>query len=176
MYFYNGAGVGVGDFNNDGQQDIFFSSNQGDNSLFLNKGGMRFSNVTKEAGIPSDHSWSTGVSVVDINNDGLLDIYVSRVGKYKVLNSRNQFLVCQGINKDGVPQYVDKAQEYGLDFSGFGTQAAFFDFDMDGDLDAFLLNHSIHEAGNFRARKEFLGTHNAAFRRKIIQKRQFEIY
>src|SRR5678816_2457387 len=80
MYFYNGAGVGVGDFNNDGQQDIFFSSNQGDNSLFLNKGGMRFSNVTKEAGIPSDHSWSTGVSVVDINNDGLLDIYVSRVG------------------------------------------------------------------------------------------------
>ena len=160
MYFYNGAGVGVGDFNNDGLQDIFFSSNQGDNSLFLNKGGMQFSNVTKEAGIPSDHAWSTGVSVVDINNDGLLDIYVSRVGKYKVLNSRNQFLVCQGINKDGVPHYVDKAQEYGLDFSGFGTQAAFFDFDMDGDLDAFLLNHSIHEAGNFRARKEFLGTHN----------------
>jgi len=169
MYFYNGAGVGVGDFNNDGLQDIFFSSNQGDNSLFLNKGGMQFSNVTKEAGIPSDHAWSTGVSVVDINNDGLLDIYVSRVGKYKVLNSRNQFLVCQGINKDGVPHYVDKAQEYGLDFSGFGTQAAFFDFDMDGDLDAFLLNHSIHEAGNFRARKEFLGTHNALSGGKLFR-------
>ena len=160
MYFYNGAGVGVGDFNNDGLQDIFFASNQGDNSLFLNKGDMQFRNVTKEAGIPSDHAWSTGVSVVDINGDGLLDIYVSRVGKYRVLNSQNQFLVCQGISKDGVPQYADKAKEYGLDFSGFGTQAAFFDFDMDGDLDAFLLNHSIHEAGNFRARKEFLGTHS----------------
>src|SRR5688500_400937 len=115
MYFYNGAGVGVGDFNNDGLQDIFFSSNQGDNSLFLNKAGMQFRNVTKEAGIPSDHAWSTGVSVVDINNDGLLDIYVSRVGKYKVLNSHNQFLVCQGINKNGVPVYADKANEYGLD-------------------------------------------------------------
>jgi hypothetical protein len=160
MYFYNGAGVGTGDFNNDGLQDIFFSSNQGDNSLFLNKGNMQFTNVTKEAGIPSDHAWSTGVSVVDINNDGLLDIYVSRVGKFRTLNSKNQFLICQGINKDGVPQYVDKAKEYGLDFSGFGTQAAFFDYDMDGDLDAFLLNHSIHEAGNFRARKEFAGTHN----------------
>ena len=160
MYFYNGAGVGVGDFNNDGLQDIFFSSNQGDNSLYLNKGNMQFRNVTKEANIPSDHAWSTGVSVVDINGDGLLDIYVSRVGKYRVLNSHNEFLVCQGIGKDGVPTYVDKAKEYGLDFSGFGTQAAFFDYDMDGDLDAFLLNHSIHEAGNFRARKEFTGTHN----------------
>lgn len=160
MYFYNGAGVGVGDFNNDGLQDVFFSSNQGDNSLFLNKGNLQFRNVTKEAGIPSDHAWSTGVSVVDINGDGLLDIYVSRVGKYRVLNSHNQFLICQGIDKNGVPAYVDKAKEYGLDFSGFGTQAAFFDYDMDGDLDAFLLNHSIHEAGNFRARKEFAGTHN----------------
>src|SRR5690348_5664056 len=84
MYFYNGAGVGVGDFNNDGLQDFFFSSNQGDNSLFLNKGNLQFRNVTKEAGIPSDHAWSTGVSIVDINGDGLLDIYVSRVGKYRV--------------------------------------------------------------------------------------------
>ncbi|HUQ67410.1 MAG TPA: VCBS repeat-containing protein [Flavitalea sp.] len=161
MYFYNGAGVGVGDFNNDGLQDIFFSSNQGDNSLYLNKGNMQFRNVTKEAGLIADNAWSTGVSVVDINNDGLLDIYVSRVGKFRILNSQNQFLICQGINKDGVPQYADKANDYGLDFSGFGTQAAFFDYDMDGDLDAFLLNHSIHEAGNFRARKEFTGTHNA---------------
>lgn len=169
MYFYNGAGVGVGDFNNDGLQDIFFSSNQGDNSLFLNKGNMQFRNVTKEAGIPSDNAWSTGVSVVDINNDGLLDIYVSRVGKYKVLNSYNQFLVCEGINKDGVPVYADKAKEYGLDFSGFGTQTAFFDYDMDGDLDAFLLNHSIHEAGNFRARKEFTGTNHALSGGKLFR-------
>lgn len=169
MYFYNGAGVGVGDFNNDGLQDVFFASNQAQNSLYLNKGSMQFRNVTKEAGIPSDNAWSTGVSVVDINNDGLLDIYVSRVGKYRILNSHNQFLICQGIDKNGVPQYTDKAKEYGLDFSGFGTQAAFFDYDMDGDLDAFLLNHSIHEAGNFRARKEFIGTSHPSSGCRLFQ-------
>lgn len=158
MYFYNGAGVGAGDFNNDGLTDVFFASNQGDNSLFLNQGNLHFKNVTGQTGIPPDKAWSTGVSVVDINNDGLLDIYVSRVGKYKILNSNNQFLICQGINKDGIPQYSDKAKEYGLDFSGFGTHAAFLDYDMDGDLDIFLLNHSVHESGNFRARNQFTGT------------------
>lgn len=169
MYFYNGAGVGVGDFNNDGLQDVFFASNQGQNSLYLNKGNMQFRNATKEAGIPSDKAWSTGISVVDINNDGLLDIYISRVGKYRILNSHNQFLICQGIDKSGVPQYADKAKEYGLDFSGFGTQAAFFDYDLDGDLDAFLLNHSIHEAGNFRARKEFIGTSHPSSGCRLFQ-------
>src|SRR6185436_5156426 len=80
MYFYNGAGVGVGDFNNDGLSDIFFSSNQGENKIYLKEGGMKFNDVTKEAKIPQDGGWSAGVSVVDINNDGLLDIYVCRVG------------------------------------------------------------------------------------------------
>ncbi|MBO9571958.1 MAG: CRTAC1 family protein, partial [Chitinophagaceae bacterium] len=160
MYFYNGAGVGVGDFNNDGNIDVFFASNQGDNSLYLNSGGLHFRNVTKEANIPNDGSWSTGVSVVDINHDGLLDIYVSRVGNYRILKSHNQFLICQGIDKNGVPQYADKAKELGLDFSGFGTQAAFLDFDLDGDLDVFLLNHSVHENGTFRARNEFTGTYH----------------
>ncbi|MBA4166100.1 MAG: VCBS repeat-containing protein [Chitinophagaceae bacterium] len=158
MYFYNGAGVAAGDFNNDGLIDLYFASNQGDNSLYLNKGNLRFRNVTAECGIPLDKAWSTGVSVVDINNDGLLDIYVSRVGKYRSLISQNQFLICTGIDKNGVPHYVDRAREYGLDFSGFGTQAAFLDYDMDGDLDIFLLNHSVHENGTFRARNEFMGT------------------
>jgi hypothetical protein len=158
MYFYNGAGVAAGDFNNDGLIDLYFASNQGDNSLYLNKGNLQFKNVTAACGIPLDKAWSTGVSVVDINNDGLLDIYVSRVGKYRVLDSRNQFLICTGIDSSGVPHYVDKAKEYGLDFSGFGTQAAFLDYDMDGDLDIFLLNHSVHENGTFRARSAFIGT------------------
>jgi hypothetical protein len=158
MYFYNGAGVGVGDFNNDGLQDIFFASNQESNALYLNKGNLKFQDITREANIPADQAWNTGVSVVDINNDGLLDLYISRVGKFRTLNSHNLLLVCSGIDKNGVPQYADSAKEYGLDFSGFGTQAAFFDYDLDGDLDAFLLNHSIHEPGNFRARKEFAGT------------------
>src|SRR6185436_3934371 len=83
MYFYNGAGVGAGDFNKDGLIDLFFASNQGENKLFLNQGKLKFTDLTKEAQIPEDSAWSTGVSVVDINNDGLLDIYVCRVGNYK---------------------------------------------------------------------------------------------
>src|SRR5690349_18472558 len=116
MYFYNGAGVGAGDFNNDGLIDLFFSSNQGSNSLFLNTGKLHFKNVTTEAKIPDDRAWSTGVSVVDINNDGLLDIYICRVSKYEGLSGHNQLLICQGIDKNGVPVYADKAAEYGLDF------------------------------------------------------------
>jgi enediyne biosynthesis protein E4 len=161
MYFYNGAGVGAGDFNNDGLIDLFFASNQGENKIYLNKGNMKFDDVTKEAHIPQDGGWSTGVSVVDINNDGLLDIYICRVGKYQILNSKNEFLICKGIDKNGVPYYENEAQQYGLDFSGFSTQALFFDYDMDGDLDMFLLNHSVHQNGSFAPRQDFLGTYNA---------------
>ena len=167
MYFYNGAGIGAGDFNNDGFIDLFFSSNQGENKIFLNQGalppgngGLKFKDVTGEAKIPQDHGWSTGVSVVDINNDGLLDIYVCKVGDFETLHSKNQLLICQGIDKSGIPFYKDEAQEYGLDFSGFSTQAVFFDYDMDGDLDMFLLNHSVHQNGTFAPRSDFLGTYN----------------
>ncbi|HKO82015.1 MAG TPA: VCBS repeat-containing protein, partial [Chitinophagaceae bacterium] len=160
MYFYNGAGIGAGDFNNDGLIDLFFSSNQGENKLYINKGKLSFADVTKEAAIPQDHGWSTGVSVVDINNDGLLDIYVCKVGKYEILNSRNQFLICKGIDKNGIPFYEDRARQYGLDFSGFSTQALFFDYDMDGDNDMFLLNHAVHQNGSFASRSNFLGTYS----------------
>jgi len=161
MYFYNGSGVGAADFNNDGLTDLFFGSNQHDNKLYLNTGGgIHFKDVTQQAGIPHDGGWTTGISVVDINNDGLMDIYVCRVGNYEVLHSKNQLLVNQGIDKNGVPSFIDKAKEYGLDFSGFSTQAAFFDYDMDGDLDMFLLNHSVHENGTFRPRKDFIGTYH----------------
>ena len=160
MYFYNGAGVGAGDFNNDGLTDLFFASNQGRNTLYVNKGKLFFSDVTAEANIPDDKGWSTGVSVVDINNDGLLDIYICRVGKYQVLNSRNQFLICKGINKNGVPMYEDQAKKYGLDFSGFSSQSLFFDYDLDGDLDMFLLNHSVHQNGMFAPRQNFIGTYD----------------
>src|SRR3989337_1871915 len=160
IYFYNGSGVGAGDFNNDGLIDLFFGSNQQNNKLYLNTGGLHFKDITKEAQIPADGGWSTGISVVDINNDGLLDIYVCRVGNYEVLKGKNQLLICQGIDKNGTPTYIDKAHDYGLDFSGFSTQAAFFDYDLDGDLDMFLLNHSVHENGTFRPRKEFMGTYH----------------
>ena len=159
MYYYNGAGVGTGDFNNDGKIDIFFASNEGENQLYLNKGGLHFENVSSAAAIPQDAAWNTGVSVVDINNDGFLDIYICRLGNFEKFKSKNQLLICQGL-KNGVPFYKEEAASYGLDFSGFSTQAAFFDYDGDGDLDAFLLNHSVHQNGTFAPRKNFLGTYD----------------
>ncbi|MDP4252434.1 MAG: VCBS repeat-containing protein [Bacteroidota bacterium] len=161
MYFYNGGGVGAGDFNHDGRIDLFFASSQEDNKLYLNMGDLHFKDVTGAARIPQDKGWSTGVSVVDINNDGLLDIYVCKVGNLNGLPiTRNQLLVCQGIGKDGVPTFKDEAAAYGLDFCGFSTQAVFFDYDGDGDLDMYLLNHSIHQNGTFGPRQQKLATYN----------------
>lgn len=176
MYYYNGAGIGAGDFNKDGKIDLFFAANQTGNKLYLNKGAMQFEDITTAAKIPNDSAWSTGVSVVDINNDGLLDIYVCRVGNYKVLKGKNQLLVCTGISKEGIPQYQDQAAAYGLDFSGFSTQAAFLDYDGDGDLDVFLLNHSVNHDGNYAPRKNFENTFDALagqkFYRNDTQKNQ----
>lgn len=158
IYFYNGSGIGAGDFNRDGYSDLFFGSSQGNNKLYLNQGQLHFKDVTQQAKIPADNGWSTGISVIDINNDGWLDIYVCRVGNYEILQSKNQLLINRGPDKNGVPVFTDKAHEYGLDFSGFSTQAAFFDYDNDGDPDMYLLNHSVHESGTFRPRNEFSGT------------------
>jgi hypothetical protein len=152
MYFYNGAGVAVGDFNQDGRIDIFLAGNQVPDRLYLNTGGMRFRDVTRQSDIPDDGGWSTGVSVVDINNDGLLDIYVCRVGNYESLRSHNLLLVCKGIGKDSIPVYADEAEAYGLAFSGFSTQAVFLDYDRDGDLDMYLMNHSLRYNSTFNER------------------------
>jgi hypothetical protein len=161
MYYYNGGGVGAGDFNRDGLVDLFFSANQGDNKIFLNDGELKFRDVTIEAKIPQDGGWATGVSVVDINNDSLLDIYICKVGQYGILQGKNQLLICRGIDSSGIPAYSDEAKDYGLDFSGFSTQAAFFDYDLDGDLDMYLLNHAVHHDGHFNERKLFLGTRDS---------------
>jgi len=172
MYFYNGAGVGAGDFNNDGLIDLFFAANQQPNALYLNTGNLKFKDITKEAKIPADGAWSTGVSVVDINNDGLLDIYVCRVGKYKTLKGKNQLLVCTGIGADKIPVYEDQAAAYGLDFSGFSTQAAFLDYDGDGDLDMFLLNHSVNHDGNYAPRENFLNTYDSLAGQRLYRNDQ----
>ncbi len=148
LYYYNGAGVAVADFNQDGFDDLFFASNMAGNELYLNKKNLTFEKVTEKASL-IQKGWSTGVTTVDINNDGLLDIYVCQVGNFKTLQSKNLLYINQGNNEDGIPIFKEEAQKYGLDFSGFSTQAAFFDYDLDGDLDMYLLNHSIHPIRNY---------------------------
>jgi enediyne biosynthesis protein E4 len=139
LYFYNGGGVAVGDINNDGLVDIYFSANQLPNRLYLNKGNLEFEDITELAGLSSPGAWKTGVSMVDINGDGLLDIYVCRLGNYKGIEGKNELYI-----NNGDLTFTERAEEYGLDFKGFSTQAAFFDYDGDGDLDMYLLNHAVH--------------------------------
>ncbi|MBE7179071.1 MAG: VCBS repeat-containing protein, partial [Mucilaginibacter polytrichastri] len=139
LYFYNGAGVATGDFNNDGLEDIYFVSNQENNKLYLNKGNLKFEDITQKAGVAGTGNWKTGATVVDINNDGYLDIYLSVVSEYKVFKGRNQLFI-----NNGDLTFTEKAKEYGVDFSGLSTQASFFDYDKDGDLDLFILTHSVH--------------------------------
>ncbi len=139
LYFYNGGGVAAGDVNNDGLDDLFFTSNQNENKLYLNQGDFRFEDVTQSSGIiHQDGSWSTGVAMVDLNGDGWLDIFVSNVN-YLTRTGKNQFFEN---NQDGT--FTEKAKDYGLDLEAYSVQAAFLDFDKDGDLDLFQLNHSVH--------------------------------
>ncbi len=150
LYFYNGAGVGVGDFDNDGWEDLVFASNQGSPALYLNngEGDLTFSDVSEATGLVSIDGWGTGVSVADIDGDGWLDIYLCQLGAYKGQTGKNRMLINQYGLTDSL-YFTDKAAEWGVDFSGFSTQAAFFDFDLDGDLDMYLLNHSVHDPGNY---------------------------
>lgn len=155
LYYFNGAGVASGDFNNDGRIDLFFAGNNSPCKLYLNEGNWKFREVTSLTGINTEGEWSTGVSVVDINNDGLTDIYVNQVGNFRDFKGRNKLFICTGVT-DGIPVYVEKAAEYGLDFCGLATQSLFFDYDLDGDLDMYQLNHSVHENGTFGERRNFL--------------------
>lgn len=149
LYFYNGAGVASGDMNNDGLVDLFFVSNQGENKLYLNKGDLRFEDISQKAGIKGNADWKTGVTMVDVNGDGFLDIYVCAVSNYKGLKGANELYINNGNNTNSSPRFSEQAKEYGLDFSGFSTQAAFFDYDKDGDLDCYLLNHAVHTSRSY---------------------------
>ncbi len=139
LYFYNGGGVAAGDINNDGLVDLYFSSNQNENKLYLNKGNFEFEDITEKSGAAGHGNWKTGVTMADVNGDGLLDIYVCGVSKYKTFQSPNQLLI-----NNGDLTFTDRTREAGLWFEGLSTQAVFFDYDLDGDLDCFLLNHSVH--------------------------------
>lgn len=148
LYFFNGGGVSAGDINNDGLTDLFFVSNQGKNKLYLNKGvkdGIpQFEDISEKAGIGGFSDWKTGVTMADVNGDGFLDIYVCAVGNFKGLEGSNELYI-----NNGDQTFTEKANEYGLDFTGFSTQAAFFDFDKDGDLDMYLLNHAVHNSRSY---------------------------
>ncbi|MEP2026350.1 MAG: VCBS repeat-containing protein [Reichenbachiella sp.] len=142
-YYYNGGGVATGDLNGDGLEDIFFTSNLGPNALYLNTGDLEFIDVTKKVQIEGKEGWTTGVSMVDINADEKLDIYVCYSGPFKEEALRtNELYVNQGNDQSGNPIFKELAAEYGLASSAFSTQAAYLDYDLDGDLDVYLLNHN----------------------------------
>jgi hypothetical protein len=135
--FYNGGGVAAGDINNDGLPDVMLTSNMGDNKLYLNKGNFTFQDISVSAGLKQDSMWSTGVTFADVNNDGWLDMYVCNSGHIATGNRINKLY----INNHDLT-FTESAAKYGLNHSGFCTQASFFDYDMDGDLDCFIINNS----------------------------------
>ncbi len=155
-YFYNGAGVGIGDINNDGLPDVFFCGNQVDNKLYLNKGNLEFEDISETAQINVEKGWSNGVTFVDINNDGWLDIYVSQGGPVDVDNRKNKLFIN---NKD--LSFTESASVYGLDDKGISTQSAFFDYDKDGDMDCIVMNES-----------DFYGYDPVTFHRLLIENEQ----
>ncbi len=144
LYYYNGGGVAIGDINNDGLPDIYFTaSNKGGNKLYLNKGNFQFEDITDKAGVSGTADWSTGVTMADVNADGLLDIYVSTVSNRYGLQGHNELFINKGNNV-----FSEESEKYGLNTSCLSTQAVFFDYDHDGDLDCYILNQSHHPHAN----------------------------
>ena len=144
LYFYNGGGVAIGDINNDSLPDIYFSGNQVKNKLYLNKGNLQFDDITEKAGVAGNSSWNTGAIMGDVNGDGLLDIYVCAVVGLNGFNGHNELFINQG---DAT--FKESAAAYGLDFESYSSSAAFLDYDLDGDLDIYLLNHAIHTQDSY---------------------------
>lgn len=139
IYYYNGGGVATGDIDGDGLPDLFFVSNTGDNKLYKNKGNLEFEDISNKAKIQGKSSWNTGATMVDINNDGFLDIYVCAVSGLLDFTGHNELFINNG---DGT--FTENAESYGLDFEGYSTQAYFFDYDKDNDLDVYIVNHAVH--------------------------------
>ncbi len=144
LYYYNGGGVSLGDINNDGLVDIYFTSNQGKNKLYLNKGNNKFDDISIKAGVEGQSGWNTGTIMADVNGDGFLDIYVCAVVGINGFEGHNELFIN---NKNNT--FTESAAEYGLDLDNYSSSAAFFDFDLDGDLDMYLLNHAVHSEASY---------------------------
>ncbi len=140
--FYNGAGVGLADLTNDGNLDLFLCGNQVDNKLYIGDGNFNFQDITDHAGVASAGSWTTGVSIVDVNQDGWKDIYVCKSGRLEDPNRRNELFIHNGLDEHGLPTFTESAKKYGIDDLGFSIHAVFVDYDRDGDLDMYLSNNS----------------------------------
>ncbi len=151
--FYNGGGVASGDLNNDGLMDLYFTANMQENRLYLNKGGFNFDDVSRAAGVTGTKAWSTGVTIADVNGDGWLDIYVCNSGDLEGDNKQNELFINQGLDSAGALHFKEEAVKYNLADRGYGTHAVFFDYDKDGDLDAYLLNNSYRSIFDFNRMK-----------------------
>ena len=148
LYYYNGGGVAAGDIDGDGLPDLYFTSNLGPDRLYLNKGNYKFEDITERAGVAGPPGWTSGVTMADVNGDGRLDIHVSAVN-YLTMNGRNVLYI-----NNGDSTFSDRTAEFGLEHTGYSTQAAFFDYDVDGDLDMYLLNHSTHTERGISSRPQ----------------------
>ena len=147
--FYNGGGVAIGDINNDSLPDLYFTANQRQNKLYLNKGNFQFEDITEKAGVGGTMTWSTGVTMADVNGDGMLDIYVCNSGDVDGNRKKNELFI-----NNGNLTFSEKAGEYKLDNEGFSTHAAFFDYDADGDLDCYILNNSFRDPAKIELYKK----------------------
>ena len=144
LYFYNGGGVALGDINQDGLTDIFFSGNQVKNRLYLNKGDLKFEDISEAAKISGNSTWNTGAIMGDVNGDGMLDIYVCAVVGLNGFNGYNELYI-----NNGDLTFTESAAEFGLDADSYSSSAVFLDFDLDNDLDIYILNHAVHTQESF---------------------------
>jgi len=169
--YHNGGGVAIGDLNGDGRQDLYFTANQGDNRLYLNEGDWWFRDVTDAAGVAGERAWSTGVALADVNGDGRLDIYVTNSGAISGDDRKNELFINQGNDEDGVPQFEEQAEAYGLAHEGYSTHASFFDYDRDGDLDLYLVNNAFTPISKFNLRENLRGERDELGGDKLFENR-----